>query len=144
MSYQIPPIGTVLPARENVNPTIPNPGPTESAVDFNEWAQAEAQAEAFRQNKSRKSRYLQAFTSWFTQTLPYVPDSKPPQPPAAIVVLAAPAEAAPVDFQPVPSGSTVVMPFTPGPDSLPEGSTYGPSYSTGPFIPVCATIKINE
>ena len=41
------------------------------------------------------------------------------------------AEAAPVDFQIVQSGDSVTMPFTPA-----DGS--GPTYSTGPLIPVCA------
>ena len=49
MSYSIPPIGTVLPARENVDPTIPNPGPTTQADIFYEWLQAFLQDKAFQQ-----------------------------------------------------------------------------------------------
>ena len=119
MSYQIPPIGTILLARENVNPTIPNPGPTTQQADFYEWAQAAAQQQAFEQTATAKSGYLNfSFPSWLTQTYPFQPDPDlaPPTPPAAFVVVAAAAEAAPVDFQIVPSGMT----------------------GTGPYIPVCA------
>jgi hypothetical protein len=133
MSYSIPPIGTVLPAKQNVDPTIPNPGPTTNAVQFNQWAQAQAQDEAFNQNKQAVAQYAEGFQSWLTQTYPFQPnpDLAPPQPPAALVVLAAPAEAAPVDFQIVQSGDSVTVDFTPA-----DGS--GPTYTTGPLIPVCA------
>ena len=104
-----------------------------SSVEFNQWAQAAAQDQAWRRNLQAASGYKNwSFQSWLTETYPFQPnpDLAPPQPPAAYVVLVAPAEAAPVDFQIVPSGTTVVMPFTPS-----DGS--GPSYSTGPYIPVC-------
>jgi hypothetical protein len=134
MSYSIPKIGTVLPAKQNVNPTIPNPGATSQQAKFNEWAQAAAQDEAYRQNTKAASGFTNdAFPSWLKQTYPFQPDPNlaPPVPPAALVVLVAPAEAAPVDFQIVQSGDSVTMPFTPA-----DGS--GPTYSTGPLIPVCA------
>jgi hypothetical protein len=134
MPYSIPPIGTVLLAKENSNPTIPNPGPTTAQTDFYQWTQAVAQDMAFRQNIKAASGYKNwSFPSWLTETYPFQPDPDlaPPQPPAAFVVLAAPAEAACVDFQVVPSGTTVVMSFTP-----PEG--FSQSYSTGQHIPVCA------
>ena len=86
MSYQIPPIGTVLPARENVNPKIANPGPTGNATQFNEWAQAQAQDQAFNQNKNAAAQYGKAFSSWLEITYPSQPDPNlaPPQPPAAL------------------------------------------------------------
>jgi hypothetical protein len=129
--YTIPPIGTVLPAKENKDPFIPNPGPTMSALAFNQWAQAQTQDQAFRRNLVNASGYKNyTFPSWLEGCYPFQPnpDLAPPAPPAALVVLTAPAEAAAVDFQIVPSGETVVMPFTPAD---------GPSYSTGPYIPVC-------
>jgi hypothetical protein len=141
MSYQIPPIGTVLPAKQNVDPTIPNPGPTQQPAEFNEWAQAAAQDQAFDRNTALASEFTNdSFPSWLNQTYPFQPNPEltPPAPPAGFVVLVAPAEAAPVDFQIVQSGTTVTMPFTPEAGSLPDGSTYGPDYSTGPLIPVCA------
>jgi hypothetical protein len=133
MSYSIPPIGTVLPAKENVNPTIPNPGPTHDANQFYEWMQAEEQNRAFKQNLLEITDYTNTFQNWLTGTYPFQPDPDlaPPQPPAACVVLVAPAEAAPVDFQVVQSGTTVTVPFTPN-----DGS--GPDYSTGPYVPGCA------
>ena len=133
MPYTIPPIGTVLPAKQNVNPTIPNPGPTSQQSSFYEWAQAASQDQAFNQNTSAASYYTNVgFPSWLTQTYPSLnPDAQPPQPPAALVVLAAPAEAAPVDFQIVQSGDSVTVEFTPA-----DGS--GPTYGAGPLKPVCA------
>lgn len=116
--YAIPTIGTVLPARENVNPTIPNPGPTKDPTAFNEWLQAAAQNQAFKQNVVKVEEYANTFSNWLTGTYPYQPDPDmaPPKPPAAFVVLVAPAEAAAADFQVVPSGDS----------------------DTGPYIPVCA------
>jgi hypothetical protein len=49
----------------------------------------------------------------------------------------APAENGGPDFQSLPSGTILTIPFTPLPDSLPENSTYGPDYSTGPYIAAC-------
>jgi len=137
MKYAIPTIGTVLPAKsnldENGNPIIPNPGPTKDPTAFNEWAQAAAQNQAFKQNAVFVEGYANTFDNWLNGTYPFQPDPNmaPPAPPAAFVVLVAPAEAAPVDFQIVPSGGTVTVPFTPT-----DGS--GPDYPTGPYIPVCA------
>lgn len=122
MIYSIPPIGTVLPAKSNLddngNLIVPNPGPTTQQADFYCWAQAAAQDQAFQQTATAKNGYLNySFPSWLSQTYPFQPNPElaPPQPPAAFVVVAAAAEAAPVDFQIVPSGMT----------------------GTGPYIPVC-------
>ena len=145
--YTIPPIGTVLPAKENTNPNIPNPGPTTSQTAFYQWAQAAAQEMAFRQNFNAASGFKNwNFPSWLNDTYPFQPnpDLAPPTPPAAYVVIVAPAEAAPVDFQVVQSGTTVVMPFKGWltDDMKAASAAVGImlselGLSTGQYIPVC-------
>jgi len=49
MAYQTPPVGTILPAKQNTS--VPNPGPvhgTGSGTD--EWLQAQAQDTAYDKN----------------------------------------------------------------------------------------------
>ena len=52
MAYETPPVGTVLPAKENANPKIENPGPVHGATGdgLNEWLQAQAQDKSYQQN----------------------------------------------------------------------------------------------
>jgi len=47
--YQTPPLGTVLPAKENTD--VENPGPVHSPTGTDEWLQAQAQDKAWQQNK---------------------------------------------------------------------------------------------
>jgi len=50
--YETPAVGTILPAKENANPKIENPGPVHgSGGALNEWLQAQAQDTAWRNNK---------------------------------------------------------------------------------------------
>jgi hypothetical protein len=48
MAYKTPPVGTVLPAKQNT--TIQNPGPVHSAHGNDEWLQADAQDKAYEKN----------------------------------------------------------------------------------------------
>ena len=134
MKYAIPTIGTVLPAKsnldENGNPIIPDPGPVQTPNGLDEWLQANAQDQAFKRNAVQAASYLGAegiFPNWLNQTYPSLadPDAPPPAPPAASIVLVAPAEAQDVDFQVLPSGISSLT----GVD--------GKNYPTGPLIPVC-------
>jgi hypothetical protein len=50
--YETPEVGTILPAKENANPKIENPGPVHGdGSALNEWLQAQAQDTAWRGNK---------------------------------------------------------------------------------------------
>ena len=42
MAYETPEVGTILPAKENANPKIENPGPVHQSDGLNEWLQAQA------------------------------------------------------------------------------------------------------
>jgi hypothetical protein len=58
MPYTQPKAGTVLPAKENANPKIENPGPvhgTGNALD--EWNQAVAQDTAYKGNLTLKENF---------------------------------------------------------------------------------------
>jgi hypothetical protein len=58
MAYTAPVAGTVLPAKENANPKIENPGPVHGTGDaLNEWEQAVAQDTAWRGNQTLKTDY---------------------------------------------------------------------------------------
>ena len=49
MAYETPPVGTILPAKENTD--VQNPGPVHSPYGVDEWLQAQAQDTAWRNNK---------------------------------------------------------------------------------------------
>jgi len=57
MAYTAPVAGTVLPAKENANPKIENPGPVHVSDGLNEWEQAVAQDTAWRGNQTLKTNY---------------------------------------------------------------------------------------
>ena len=127
MSYTLPAVGTVLPAKENANPTIVNPGPTGNSLAYNEWLQAVVQDQALQQNTNAAQFYQSSlFPGWLAnyQTCRLIgptgimgdPEAVPTQPPAAHVVL-------------VGEGSPGFPIF----DIQPSGQD-----ETGPPIPVCA------
>lgn len=59
--YKTPAVGTVLPAKENANPKIENPGPVHgSGGGLNEWLQAQAQDTAYHGNLVLKEDYENA------------------------------------------------------------------------------------
>ena len=128
MSYKLPPVGTVLPAKPNTDPTIPNPGPTSDSLAYNQWLQAVTQQQAFDQNENAEKFYLSStFPGWLAnyQTARLLgptgimgdPDAVPTQPPAAQIVL--------VEESNSPEFPTF--------DIQPSGQD-----GTGPLIPVCA------
>jgi len=53
MAYEAPPVGTILPAKENTEHL--NPGPVHDAYGNTEYLQADAQDKAFIANKSLKT-----------------------------------------------------------------------------------------
>ena len=97
MPYQLPAIGTVLPAKEN--DSVPNPGPTRSPEAFNRWLQAQAQDKAFQQNLVLVQEYDDVtFQNWLISytagraigpsgQMDGDPDARPPRPPAAYIVV---------------------------------------------------------
>jgi hypothetical protein len=60
MPYTQPKVGTVLPAKENANPKIENPGPVHASDGLNEWEQAVAQDTAWRGNQTLVIDYQNA------------------------------------------------------------------------------------
>ncbi len=60
MAYETPEVGTILPAKENANPKIENPGPVHQSDGLNEWLQAQAQDTAYRGNLVLKEDYENA------------------------------------------------------------------------------------
>jgi len=53
MAYEAPPVGTILPAKENTE--VLNPGPVHDAYGNTEYLQADAQDKAFIDNKALKT-----------------------------------------------------------------------------------------
>lgn len=58
MAYEAPPVGTILPAKENT--TIQNPGAVHSPYGNTEWLQAQAQDKAYSQNLVLKEEWENA------------------------------------------------------------------------------------
>jgi hypothetical protein len=133
-AYTIPLPGQVLPARQNADPEIPNPGPTQDRLAFMRWLQAATQNHAFQQNEIRAIDYLYQFEhSWKVN---YEsgrmkgptgkvgdPDAVPLQPPAAMVVIVT----AGLGFDIQPSGKETT--FEDDGETVKEFGT--------PFTPVC-------
>jgi hypothetical protein len=137
MPYKLPPVGTILPAKENTD--VPNPGPTRDAGLFNRWLQAQAQNTAFHQNLVSAQEYDNpengTFQSW--RDFNYYagravgptgqvgdPDATPPKPPAAFVVV-------------VQDGFVFSVERSGKPVVEDQDSTIV-EQATGPYIPVCA------
>lgn len=109
--YQIPAVGTILPAA--ANDTVENPGSVSDPAKRAQWEQAQAQDTAYRSTQLRIADYLAHFTdSW----LPNYesgrlsgpkgigdPNAPPPTPPRAVMVEVKAAEAGGVFFDQVES-----------------------------------------
>jgi hypothetical protein len=111
--YNRPSIGTILPGQPNA--TVSNPGATADQDAVLAWEQAQAQDYAFQQTNLAIANYLNGWPSWLNITYPSLsdPDSPPPTPPGAFVVLVAAAEAQPLDFQTGQSGKAGFGPYIP-------------------------------
>jgi len=140
MPYTLPAVGTVLPAKENLD--IPNPGPTRDPAAFNRWIQAQQQNTAFHKNLILAQEYDNEengiFQSWRVNY--YAgravggpagkvgdPDAQPPQPPPAFVVIVQDGHVFSVEH----SGKEAVLDL--------DGNVI--EQATGPAVPVCDVPK---
>ena len=100
--YVIPPVGTILPAKQNTS--VPNPGMTPDKNKWTEWDQACAQDQAYIYTGTRAANYFNYFRdTWLYNYQIGRSVGPPPPPPPAVAVEVKEAEAGGVYFDLVDS-----------------------------------------